>query len=209
MDETTSDILQDIADSLCSLDKTSPSTLLRDKNLADRIIWLDLEIGIESYEYAKQIVRWNYEDRDIQLEDRRPIRLYIFNFGGSEDVCNMIMDVIKASKTPVYGYNMGVCASAAFWIFIVCHKRYMMKDATVLIHDGTVRVEGTGHKAIDSMKEYEKSLKKMFGKIIANTRISEETLENKFKDEWNISSEECLDYGICDIIVNSLDDLCC
>lgn len=207
MEDRTNEILQDISDSLCALDETNPSVLLRDKNLDDRMIWFDLEIGIESYEYAKQIVRWNFEDKDKPISERTPIRIFMFNFGGSEDVCNMITDVIKTSKTPVYGYNMGVCASAAFWIFIVCHKRMMMKDATVLIHDGTVRVEGTGHKAIDSMKEYERSLEKMFNKIIYHTKIDETTLKEKFRDEWTISSEECLTYGICDKIIEDIDDM--
>jgi len=207
MDDSTNMILQEIADSLFCMDSTNPIIKLRNKNFEDRTLWLDLEIGIDAYEYAKQIVRWNIEDKNIPIEKRKPIRLYFFNFGGSEAICNMIVDIIKASKTPVYGYNMGTCASAAFWIFIVCHKRYMMEDATVLIHDGTVSVEGTGHKAIDSMREYEKVLKKMFNKIIANTKIDEKTLEEKFKDEWSISSDECLKYGICDKIIESLDEL--
>jgi ATP-dependent Clp protease, protease subunit len=190
-----------------NLQLPDPQLLLEYKNLKDRILYLDIEVGMDAYELGKQIIRWNVEDKDIPPDERKPIKLAIWNYGGNADVMFFLFDCIKASKTKVIAYNLGVCASAAFWIFISCHEKYMFKNGTVVIHDGNAELSNSGNKLLDNAKEYKKTLDKLQDLILENTKIPKATLTKKWRDEWSLSSDECLKYGICDKIVESLDEL--
>jgi len=182
-----------------------PSLLLEYKNMQNRIIYMDFDVGVNAYELCKQITRWNLEDLGTSIEDRKIIKLYLMNYGGSSDIMLHIYDTIKLSKTPVYGYNLGACASAGFWIFIACDKRYMFKNATCLIHDGEVTLANSGSKAMDNAKAYKQMVGSLQSIVLENTEIPKSTLTKKWKDEWSLTSEECFKYKICDEIVTDID----
>lgn len=207
--DLTENMIVEIPKDVETLQLPDPSLLLYYKNYKDRIVYMDFEIGVDAYEIAKELIRWNLDDKDIPVEERKPIRLMLFNGGGSADVMMCIYDIIKSSKTPIYGYNLGLCASAAFWIFAGCHRRFMMKNANVLIHDGSAEFSNTGSKILDNMKEYKKTIEVLQNMILENTKIPKATLTKKWKDEWNLGADECLKYEICDKIVDSLDELYC
>lgn len=202
-------MLVEIPKEIENLQLPDPQLLLEYKNLKDRILYLDIDVGVDAYELGKQIIRWNIEDKDIIVEERKPIRLAIWNYGGSADVMFFLFDCIKASKTKIIAYNLGVCASAAFWVFIACHEKYMFKNGTVVIHDGNAELSNSGNKLLDNAKEYKKTLDKLQELILENTKIPKSTLVKKWRDEWSLSAEECLKFGVCDKIVESLDEMYC
>ena len=94
------------------------------KNLEKRILWLDSAVDDYFLEYGKYILQWNQEDIGIPAEDRLPIRLLFFSPGGSLDINNAMIDIIKMSKTKVIGINMGIAQSAGAFIYLACHERY-------------------------------------------------------------------------------------
>ena len=83
------------------------------------------------------ILRYNREDKDIPVESRKPILLYVNTNGGSVPDGYALFDAIMTSKTPVYTINQGYCYSMGFLIFISGKKRFAMPNSTFLMHDGS------------------------------------------------------------------------
>lgn len=173
-------------------------------NLSRRKIWLDLTVGDTFLEFARCIMRWNEEDAGKPIEERQPIWLYIFNYGGSADFMWMFTDIISTSETPVYTVNMGKCCSAAALIYMTGHKRYMLPTATVLIHEGSGQIEGDAVKVIDQAESYKAMVKQMHNYILAHTNIPASTLTRKKNNDWELNAADCLKYGVCDEVVTSL-----
>ena len=70
-----------------------------------------------------QIMRFNRLDKDIPVEQRKPIVIYINSPGGCVSDGYGLIDVILNSKTPVYTVNQALCASMGFLIFLAGSKR--------------------------------------------------------------------------------------
>ena len=101
------DLILNIPHNLENLQLPDPELLTFYKGIKDRSFWIDNEIDDYSLEIARLILQWNKEDSDIEVENRLPIKLFFFSPGGDLDVNNTLIDVIKLSKTPIWGINMG------------------------------------------------------------------------------------------------------
>lgn len=177
------------------------------KMLQERKIWIDSIIDFSMTNIERTIMMWNMEDKDIPVENRKPIWLYIMSYGGIADCAWSLIDVITASETPIYTVNMGQCASAASYIFMAGHKRYMMPTATVLIHEGSCEFEGDAVKVIDASKNYQMMLKHMREYILSRTNIPASTLNKKRNNDWELNLETCLKYSVCDQSVEKLSEI--
>ena len=109
-----------------------PDLLNQYIDLTNRTIWINDEINLFTLNVIQYIIYWNRADKDVPKEARKPIKLLFFTQGGMLDIYNSIADVIELSETPVYGINMGICASAGAFIFLSCHKRFMLSSAYFL-----------------------------------------------------------------------------
>ncbi len=174
---------------------------------AERKIYLDGDVDPSILALQRMILRWNIEDRGKSAEERKPICIYIYSYGGDVDVMWALIDTIEASVTPVYTCNLGVAASAATLIFLAGHKRYMMKRAKVIIHEGSARMAGDSTKVLDASDSYRKVIKKMKDYILSRTGISAATLNRQKSHDWELDTEYCLANGICDAVVSSLDEI--
>lgn len=63
-----------------------------------------------------------------------PIYLHINSFGGSLYDAYAAVDTIKNLRVPVYSIIEGCAASAGTIISVVCTKRFIGKNAHMLIH---------------------------------------------------------------------------
>ena len=153
------------------------------------------------------ILRWNMEDAGKPVTDRKPIHIYIMSPGGSLEYMWMLIDAIRASVTPVFTINTGVAASAAALIFITGHKRFMMKNAITLFHEGSASMQGDAVKIMDASDNYRKALNRMKKFIIDNTRITPQQLGKKLHNDWELDAEQCLESGVCDALVATLDEV--
>ena len=171
-----------------------PDMLMFYKELADREIWLDASVDIETLEISKLILHFNKMDAGIPVEERKPIKIFIYSYGGEVSACFNVIDTISMSKTPVYTYNMGVSMSAAFLILIAGHKRFATKNSTCLIHSGSGGTQGTYEAA---MREF----------ILARTKIDQKLLAKYKSTEWYLYKEDMLNYGIVDKIIESVEEL--
>lgn len=179
-------------------------------NLEKRILWLDSEVDDNWLEYSRFILNWNAEDKrnNIKIEDRMPIRLMFYSYGGDLDINNHIIDIVRMSKTPVWGVNVGLACSAACFIFLACHKRYAMPNSSFLIHQGGGEgFSGTYEQVVSLVIEYQRKIENLAKYLQSTTKIPEATLEERISTEWYITAQEAIEYGICDSIVTDLDDI--
>lgn len=173
----------------------------------DRKFFLDQEIGYSVMEMIKLIMRWNLEDKDIPVEERKPITIYIMSEGGLLSYMWTLIDIMLISKTPIITVNVGVAGSAAALIYLAGSKRYMLKQAITVIHQGSTEVIGDASKVMDAVDNYKVELNKMRQYILDRTNITTKLFNKKNKDDWYIDADSCLEYGICHNIVETLDEI--
>ena len=176
-------------------------------DLENRIFWLDEEVTPFLLELVKYIVRWNAEDGAKPVEKRKPIRIFFFSPGGDLDINYALIDTIKMSKTPVIGINIGQCASAAAYIFLSCHKRYMLPHAYFILHQGSGTLSGTFEQICAQMEDYQKQVEELASFVLAHTTYSEEAVAEKIVGEWYIRKDEALENGVVHEIVEDVSML--
>ena len=148
------------------------------------------------------ILRYNREDKDIPVENRKPILLYVNTNGGSVPDGYALIDAVMTSKTPVYTINQGYCYSMGFLIFISCKKRFAMPNSTFLMHDGSSFAWDSTAKMKDRV-DFEAGQVEVHTKnyIIGQTKIDEKLYDEKYRVEWYFYPEEAKSVGVCDCIV--------
>ena len=181
------------------------------KDLKQRKIFLSGEIsqyGIE--DIIRHIMQINCEDAGLDPEKRAPILLYITSEGGSVDAGFALIDVIKASKTPVYTINLGYQYSMGFLIGLAGHKRFATPNAKYLIHDGSNFVWNSGAKAQDQMEFYKRVDGRIRKYILENSKVEEAEYDEKLRTEWYLFADEAKEKGFTDYIIGvdcQIDDI--
>lgn len=176
-------------------------------DLEHRTFWLDEEVTPYLLELIKYIVRWNAEDAATPVEARQPIRIYFFSPGGDLDINYALIDAIKLSKTPVIGINIGQCASAAAYIFLSCHKRYMLPHAYFILHQGSGTLSGTFEQICAQMEDYQQQVEELASFVLEHTTYSEEAVAEKIVGEWYIRKDEALQNGVVHEVITDISML--
>ncbi|MEG0577783.1 MAG: ATP-dependent Clp protease proteolytic subunit [Bacilli bacterium] len=177
------------------------------EDLENRTIYVDFDIDVDLLTVTKYILQWNREDRNIDVKDRKPILLLVFSYGGELDSMLSFIDIIHLSKTPIYTYDMGICASAAALIFMCGHKRFILPKAQIMIHGGSAGLQGTSTQVLDAAENYKKMLDIMKDIIFSHSKIDTKLFNKKSKNEWYISAEESITLGLSDVIVDDIEML--
>jgi ATP-dependent Clp protease protease subunit len=185
----------------------SPDLLLYYKNYDNRAIAVDCDIDDSLIETTKQIVEYNRSDKDIPVEQRKPITIFIMSYGGDLYQAYALISAILASKTPVRTVNMGVAMSAGLLILLAGHERYAMKYSTAMIHSGSGGAQGTYEQMEEQQKNYKKLIDMMRDYILERTNIDPKLFKKMCSKDWYITDQEQVDYGIVSKIVDSLDEL--
>lgn len=153
------------------------------------------------------ILKWNKEDKDKPIEERKKIYIYINSLGGDVLSGLNLCDIIKTSKTPVvtvcfaYGYSMGCL------LFLTGHERIMFNSSSLLIHDGSTSLSGSNNKVKDLQRFYAKLDDKAKEIVVNNSNISNEEYEENIDRELYLLADECKEKGLCDKIVGIDCDL--
>lgn len=173
------------------------------ENLEKRILVLNDEISVSILEKCSlYIMKWNTEDKDLQVEKRKPIWLYLQTPGGDVIAGFSLIDVIQTSETPVYTVCFSDCASMGFHIFISGHKRYAFKNSILLIHDGEISVNNSSSKAKDTMKFFETLDKRIKNHVTTSTKITPEFYDSIYDKEYYMyANEEGKELGCVDYII--------
>lgn len=200
---------EDFSDMEGLFDTTLPDPTMVEfyRRLKNReILWND-DIDDATIDIALYIKKWNDEDKDLAIEDRQPIKIFINSDGGYVATVLHVIDMIHLSKTPVYTIGMGRVYSACGLLLMAGHKRYIFPHTSCLIHDGSSGAIGSIGKMIDNLeftKELEKRIKQY---ILSSTRITEEIYDQNYRRDWFMFSEEIIKLGIADEIVTDIDTI--
>ena len=192
-----------------TLQLADPSLVNFYTDLEYRIYWLSDEINNYTFDLVQYIIKWNREDRGVPIDQRKPIRIIVDCPGGHLSVSETVSNVIKMSKTPVYGIAMGYVASGASVIYLSCHKKFALPNSVFVLHKGSCSgVSGTYDEIVAFARDYEKQMEVLINFYIDNTKYTEEEIEENIQTDWYIRTEEALQKGIVDELVTNIDIFC-
>lgn len=190
-----------------NLSLPDPDLLNEYIDLKNRTIWINDEISVYTLSVIQNIIYWNREDNGKPIEDRKPIKLFFFTQGGMLDVYNSVADVIELSETPVYGINMGVCASAGAFIFLSCHKKFMLPNAYFLFHKGSIGFSGNATDVLSLIADYQEQLDLLVQSVVAKTGFTEEEMAEKIMSDFYVRAPLALEKKVVDEIISDINIL--
>lgn len=198
-------ILPDVA----NLQLADPSLVNFYSDLSNRVYWLNDEINNYTFDLVQYITRWNREDKGKPIEERTPIRIIIDCGGGHLSVSETVSNIIKMSKTPVYGIALGYVASGASIIYLSCHKKYALPNSVFVLHKGSCSgVSGTYDEIVAFARDYEKQMETLIDFYIKNTKYTEEEIDENIQTDWYIRIEEAQEKGLVDEVITDIDIFC-
>lgn len=153
------------------------------------------------------ILHINLEDRDIPVDERKPIILYCTSQGGSVDDGFGVIDIIENSKTPVYTVNLAYQYSMGFLIGLAGKKRYAMPNAKFLMHDGSTFAYDSVSKAHDRLRFEERQEKRIKSYVLSHSKLTEEQYDQNYRVELYTFADEAKKYGFTDYIIGVDCDL--
>ena len=205
--ELTQDFIDALFGSDANLQLADPSLVQYYHDLANRSIWIDGEINVSTLDIVSKIIRWNREDKDKSIEERKPIKLFFLSPGGDPEIEEAVVSIIRLSQTPVWGIAMGMVASAASLIYLSCHKRFALPNAYLIIHQGSAQMGGNYDQMVAAMKDYEEQIERMTKFYIENTDYTEEEIRANIKTDWYVRGEELLERKLITNWVSTIDEL--
>ena len=159
--------------------------------LAERIIFLGQEVT--------EAVANNVVESLLYLDKQapsQPIYLYINSPGGSVTAGMTIYDTMRGVEAPVCTINFGLAASMSALLLAAGEPgcRFALPDSHVLIHQPSAGA--ADQEAIASAAE---RLNQLMAEL---TGQSVETIRQDTTQDYFMSSEEALNYGIIDQIIS-------
>lgn len=153
---------------------------------------------------ALQIIKWNKEDMDNPIDERKEIEIILNSPGGDVYVGMALCAVIEKSDTPIKITVIGNAASMGALLLVSGAKhgrRQAYEFSNVLFHDGSTVLFGSSNKVKDHVKFQEEKDKQIRDFIIRNTKITEEKYESMKDREWWLTARGALEYGVVDSII--------
>lgn len=207
MDELMNNVLIGIPESVANLQLPDPD--LRDIYLdeQDRVYRLNHELRECDLDLVDMILKCNKEDKDIPVEQRRPIKVYISSPGGDVVTLWSIIQVIQYSKTPVWTINVSYAYSAAAEILASGHKRYSLPGTQTMFHRGSAFFGGE-QSVVESTKKHFDALEvKLRDFLLSHTKIDPKMYKKKASSDLYMDENDCLKYGVVDEIIFDYDML--
>lgn len=184
-----------------------PELLFYYEDLNERVWNLVSEVDDGLLDFARHVIRWNREDKDVPVEERKPIRLYINSPGGDLNIFYTVKDIVEMSKTPIIGINLGMAYSAAALLFLSCHERYMLKSSKILLHLGGANMSGSYLDLMSAVADYQEQVESFVSAIQEKTTYTPEEIENNISSDWYIDAEEALAHSAATKIIDDIDEL--
>ena len=176
--------------------------------LNHRTFWIDFDIDIDLLSIERMILDINRQDAGKEPEQRKPIVIWIYSYGGDLDCTLSFIDVCELSKTPIITINAGVSMSGGLMALLAGHKRYALKRSRALIHSGSASgIGGTYEQSEAAMADYKRLIQIVRGYILERTGMDEKLFKKKQSIEWYLSADEQLANGIIHGIVSDLSEI--
>jgi ATP-dependent Clp endopeptidase proteolytic subunit ClpP len=140
--------------------------------------------------------------RSLHLDvEAPPIKLHINSYGGSVFSGFAAVDYILQSKVPVHTIIDGCAASAATIMSVVGTKRYMHRNAYMLIHQLSSGMWGNYRQLVDEMENCDILMERIKEIYRRHTKIPKKQLDEMLKHDLWWDAETCLKYGLIDEII--------
>jgi ATP-dependent Clp protease protease subunit len=137
------------------------------------------------------------------------LTLFINSGGGSVTDGWAIIDVMETSRLNLSTVALGCIASMAVLIFVAGTKglRVMTPKTAVMTHQFSTAFWGKSHELMAARKFHDTLEKQFIEHFVRHTKMTEKQVREvllKPSDTW-LTAEECLAYGICDVIRNPFE----
>lgn len=175
----------------------------------NRIFFIDYEID-DNYalmELSKAIVELNVKEKNIPVDELKPIQLWIMCFGGDTFQAKFFCSLVEASRIPIITIATGAAMSAGLLLLLSGKRRYAFKQSEVLIHQGYATFSGSAQEIEAAQESYKKQIKVMKEYILGHTKISESLFKKQEKKDWYVTGDELVTLGIVDKIVTDFSDI--
>lgn len=173
----------------------------------NRIFYIDYEIDESVLEIQRSIIAINIADKDIPLEDRLPIKIYLDTPGGLLSETMSLATVIIMSKTPVITINIAEAYSGGCLLLLAGHKRYTLPYAKAMLHTGSGGVSGTYEQTEQAQKNYKKQIEEMGTYILQRSGMDEKAYKKNKSKDWYMDANEQKQFGIVHEIVTDLNEI--
>ena len=181
---------------------------LRREYYENRILVLNDEIDdFVIDDFALWILKWNRDDKDVPVDKRRPIRLFISSPGGNTFSANILIDVILQSKTPIIGVGLDLVASAAYLIFLACHERVCFKNSVFLQHEGDMAIENSRSKFKQTNQFFEELENRAKDYILSRTKMTSEFYDSIYEVEYWILPDKAKELGVIHKVIGEDIDI--
>lgn len=171
----------------------------------NRIFYIDFAIDESVLEIQKAIININIIDREISVENRKPIKVFINTPGGLLVESMSLATVMAMSKTPVITVNIGESYSGGAILLLAGHKRYALPYSKALLHTGSGAVGGTFEQTEQAQKNYKKQVAEMGEFILKRSGMDEKLYKKNKSKDWYLDAQEQINTGIVHEIVTDLD----
>lgn len=134
-----------------------------------------------------------------------PIKIYIDSYGGYVYQCFGLLSVMDNSKTPIHTIVTGAAMSCGFMMAIHGHKRFAMRNATLMYHQVSSSAWGKLKEMEEDLAETQRLQKRIMEMTVKRTKISLAKLEENFrtKFDWFMDADTALMNGVIDEILGN------
>lgn len=133
--------------------------------------------------------------------DPPPIKLHINSYGGSVFAGLAAVDYIKNSRVPVHSVIDGCAASAATLMSCVAERRYMHKNACMLVHQLSGMMWGKFQEMEDDFENSKMLMEKIKSIYNEHTKIPKREMDKILKHDLWWEAEKCLEFGLVDELI--------
>lgn len=196
-------------DEMANIKLPEPTLLDYYRRLLNREIWINTNIDESIVEWTQYILQWNREDMNIDVPNRKKIKIFINSNGGCLNSIMHFINVLQLSKTPVMTIGLGKCYSSGGLLLMGGHKglRYVFDTTSILIHDGGTGSSSDTGKFIDYAEHVKITEKKVKNYILSNTKITGKEYDKNYRRDWWIFSDDAIKLGVADKIITDLDEI--
>ncbi|MEG7877487.1 Clp protease ClpP [Bacillus cereus group sp. Sample62] len=141
------------------------------------------------------------------MGDINTLNVYINSPGGDVFEGVAIYNMLKRHKAHVNVHVDGLAASIASVIAMAADTIHMPSNAMMMIHNAWLYTAGNSNdlrEAADMLDKVNTSIRQSYMQK-AGDGISEEDLTKLMDDETWLTAQECLDYGLCDVVESATE----
>lgn len=162
----------------------------------DRKIWVKGELNDKTLTDIVDILNGIIEE-DSKIKNPQPVHIYINSVGGDVNTGVTIAKILLKMSAPIYTYNLGLCLSAAMYIFLSGSRRFTFDHCSFMVHATTFGYERSNFNNIASYTEHVKDLIEMNNRfMISRCNLSQEDLNKSALIDFWMNGVEAKSYNI-------------